>query len=54
MILNLFSNKKKNAANSISGKTADTERLMRLAEVGLFSSVDELISKAKMLKHRQN
>ncbi|MBR2194749.1 MAG: hypothetical protein IJ911_03965 [Salinivirgaceae bacterium] len=54
MTINLFSNKKKSAANSVSDKSADTERLLRLAEVGLFSSVDELIIKAKMLKLRQN
>ena len=54
MILNLFSNRKKTTASPMPDKAADNERLMRLAEVGLFSPVDELILKAKMLKLRQN
>ena len=48
MTLNLFSKKKK------AVRTAETERLLRLAEIGLFSPVDELIIKAKMLKLRHN
>ncbi|MBO7478171.1 MAG: hypothetical protein J6U04_09590 [Salinivirgaceae bacterium] len=54
MIHKLFAYKKKKNTASQPEKTHDAERLMRLAELGVFTSIDELAVKAKMLKHRQN